>query len=113
MTFFIPTDIMVIITEFLGDRYWKKRSDLTDINIAMDLLSSDYAISSYWRWNTWRRNHPECLISINKPILPERLKERLTTNNPYIESVDPPLGRYHYGFLREEHKILRQDIFGI
>ena len=99
--FYIPTDIMIVITEFLGKDYWKHRHDLTEICIALDFSSSDYTINSYWLWNEWRqRNTPE--IRLLKPILPDRLKTIDLLKNQYIRSVDPP-ETVSYSYLKILH----------
>ena len=112
---FISNEIMINITKFLGNNYWKHRSDLTEVSLAMDLLSSDYGINSYWDWKKWRDQHPECLIHLNKPKLPVRLEKKrqlkLLEKNPYIKSIDPPLGKCNYCYLRTKHKKLSRKVY--
>ena len=47
---YIPQDIWIIITSFLGNNYWKNRQELTYLSRAQDFSSSDYKAHSYWLW---------------------------------------------------------------
>ena len=86
---FLPNEIMMHITEFLGENYWVHRQELTHLNRALDLATSDYARSAYWSkfgWDVWRKRNAPHLV-LRKPRRPERFDRFPST---FIISLAPP-----------------------
>ena len=105
---FLPNEIMIIITNYLGNDYWHSRYLLTHISNAMDLLSSDYSFNSYWKWHKWRFKHN--YIKLQKPILPNRLYN-IHYKNKFIYSIDPPKSKLNYNSLRDLHTQYRKKVY--
>ena len=113
---FIPTEIMMIITEYLGYNYWKHRNDLSIVSLALDFQTSNYALNTYWDWNEWRLKNYTSGVKLNKPQLPERfcypkIRRKTLENNKYILSIDPPYMGTSYHFLNNLHKKLRKKVY--
>lgn len=85
---FFPDDVWTIINSFLAVDYWYNRKKLTLLSQAIDFITSDYSINSYWKWNSWRKNKLYLYTPIYKPLLPHRFIN--ITNNQYVSSIDPP-----------------------
>ena len=109
--YYIPDDIMGIINDFLGRNYWYNRSKLTLVSKALDFMTCDYTINSYWLWKEWRNTHVNCGVRINKPLLPLRIKIRELEMNPYIVSISPPKMNVYYTYIKRYHKHLSKIVY--
>ncbi len=103
---FIPDDVMNIVSEFLGENYWRYRKELTYVSQAIGFLGSDYALSSYWSWKKWRDRHPY----LDQTFLPKSKDLTYLEGNPYVFSVKPPAG-LEYNQLKRMHSQLRKKVY--
>tara|TARA_B100000902_G_C27243045_1_gene881086 strand:+ start:879 stop:1241 length:363 start_codon:yes stop_codon:yes gene_type:complete len=110
---YFPPGIWGIITSFLGSTYWYNRKQLTYLSQALDFNNSNYKDSGYWLWYKWREKHKNSWylnLSLRKPELPMRFNT--ITNNPYIESIDPPRVTEHDYNLYKNHQKYSALVFG-
>ena len=104
----LPNNIIKNIIEYIGgNNYLISRKNLTYLSQALDLFYSDYNSDSFWLWNAWRTRNGFNLLC--KPIIPERLQN--IQNNPYVNSIDPPLISMNIDKLLDLHKKEREYIF--
>jgi len=106
---FFPADVWTIINSFLGVNYWYNRKKLTLLSQAIDFITSDYSINSYWKWNNWRKKNFYLNTPIYKPLLPHRFIN--IDSNPYILCIEPPICNESLDILTKQQKEYSNKIY--